>query len=201
MALLTRPRQRPLPGLAAAARLMLLALLVPLIAATVAAASQDESLTLERRVKAAFLYKFAGYVEWPAQAFASPNNEIVIGVVGADAVADELEQVVAGRRVGNRSLTVRRVSRADPDLKVHILFVGRGFDRAHSLELLSQTLGQPVLTVTEAESGLPTGSVINFVIVDNKVRFEISAAAAERNGLRLGSQLLAVARQVRMPPR
>lgn len=199
MALLTRPR--PPHPVAAALRLFLLVLVVPLFAAAVAATGDDEALALERRIKAAFLYKFAAYVEWPALAFEHPDDAIIIGVVGAEAVADELEQLVAGRRVGGRLLIVRRIPHADPQATAHILFVGRGVDPAPALDLLSRTAGQPVLTVSEADGGLPPGSVINFMIVDDKVRFEISAAAAERNGLRLGSQLLAVARRVRMPSR
>jgi len=197
MAFLIHRRLRLLPGLAAVVRL---ALAVLLSAATAAHAVEGDALTLERRVKAAFLYKFAGYVEWPAQTFVRPDEPVVIGVVGADALADELEQVVAGRRVGNRPLSTRRLSRVDPTAGVHILFVGRGVDRAQAFDLLARTHGEPVLTVTEADSGWLAGSVINFVIDNDKVRFQISAAAAEGNGLRLGSQLLAVAREVRRGP-
>lgn len=197
MAFLIHRRLRLLPGLAAGVQL---ALAVLLSAATAAHAVEGDALTLERRVKAAFLYKFAGYVEWPAQAFVGPDEPLVIGVVGADALADELEQVVAGRRVGSRPLSTRRLSRVDPTAGVHILFVGRGVDRAQAFDLLARTHGQPVLTVTEADSGWLAGSVINFVIDNDKVRFQISATAAEGNGLRLGSQLLAVAREVRRGP-
>ena len=188
-----RPRLRP--GFAAAAKRVALAIMV--ILASAASAVEDDASTLERRVKAAFLYKFAGYVEWPARAFVRPDEPVVIGVVGADALADELAQVIAGRRVGNRPLATRRLSRVDATAGVHILFVGRGVERRQASELLARTRGEPVLTVTETGNGWPAGSVINFVIDDDKVRFEISAAAAERNGLHLGSQLLAVAREVR----
>lgn len=168
-------------------------LVVAATAATVAIAGETDASALERRVKAAFLYKFAGYVEWPPSAFIRSEEPLVIGVVGDDAVADELAQVIAGRSAGNRPLTLRRLSRFDPAERVHVLFVGRGVERTQAAALLARTQDQPVLTVTEADNGLPTGSVINFVILDNKVRFEISAATAARNGLRLGSQLQAVA--------
>jgi len=194
MAYLSGRRPRLLARLAAALRL---ALAASLIAGSAVHAAEGDALTLERRVKAAFLYKFAGYVEWPAQAFVAPDEPVVIGVVGADALADELEQVVAGRRIGNRPLAVRRLSRVDPTEKVRILFVGRGVNRAQAFDLLAQTRGEPVLTVTEADNGWLAGSVINFVIDNHKVRFQISAAAAESNGLRLGSPLLAVAREVK----
>jgi len=197
MAFLTRRRLRPLTALAAAIRL---ALAVLLLVATPASAVEGDTSTLERRVKAAFLYKFAGYVEWPAEAFASPDEAVVIGVVGADALADELEQLVAGRRVGNRPLAMRRLSGTDPAARVHILFVGRSIDRSQAFQLLAQTQGRPVLTVTEADNSWLAGSVINFIIDNDKVRFGISAAAAEGNRLRLGSQLLAVAREVRKGP-
>ena len=195
MGLVIRPRSA-----AALAAATILALGVWLKTAAVAAAVEGEALTFERRVKAAFLYKFAGYVEWPPQAFAGPDDPVVIAVVGADAVAAELEQVVPGRRIGGRSITVHRLSRGESPEGEQILFIGRDVERAQAFELLSRARGKPMLTVTEADSGWPTGSVINFVIVDDKVRFEISAAAAGRNGLRLGSQLLAVARLARTEP-
>lgn len=156
------------------------------------ARAADDDSTLEQRVKAAFLYQFASYVEWPPGVFAQPTTPITIAVMGADMVAAELGQVVAGRTVGGRAVTVKRVRPGESLAGVHILFVGR----AESARL--GQLGQPraILTVTETDGALNQGSIINFVLVDRRVRFEIALDSAEKSGLKLSSRLLAVAQQV-----
>ena len=159
----------------------------------------DEDSTLEQRVKAAFLYQFAGYVEWPPNAFAQAATPITIAVLGADTLAAELSQVVTGRTVGGRSVVVRRVKPGDPLAGVHILFIGRA--EATRLSQLAQS-AQPraILTVTESDGALAQGSMINFVLVDRRVRFEVALDSAEKGGLKLSSRLLAVAQQVRTGP-
>jgi hypothetical protein len=162
------------------------------------AAAGEETLEIQQRIKAAFVYKFASYVEWPANAFAQPQSPVVIGIAGADAIARELEQSVAGRKVGERQLQVRRLARGEKAAGCcHILFVGG--ERRSVEDILASMQGHPVLTVTDTPSDHPRGSVVNFLVLDNRVRFDISREAAERNGLQLRSQLLAVARQVTAP--
>ena len=158
-------------------------------------AADDES-TLEQRVKAAFLYQFAGYVEWPSNVFAQPGAPITIAVLGADALAAELSQVVTGRTVGGRTVSVKRVKPGESLAGVHILFIGRA--ESERLSQLAQA-AQPraILTVTETDGALTKGSMINFVLVDRRVRFEVALDSAEKGGLRLSSRLLAVAQQVR----
>jgi len=166
------------------------------IAVFPSAASQDPSAAVEQ-IKAAFLYKFASYVEWPVGAFKEAESPLVIGVAGADDIADELERVVAGRNVSGRSVRVRRLTGGDNAGKCcQIVFIGSRNELAHVRELLGSTQGHPVLTVTDADAGHPKGSIINFLEATDRVRFDISRDAAERNGLQLRSQLLAVARQV-----
>jgi hypothetical protein len=81
---------------------------------------------LERAVKAAYVYKFLAYVDWPAAAFDTPDAPFVIGVLGSDAIADELRQIVAGRAVGERAVQVKRLREGDAVTGVHVLFVARG---------------------------------------------------------------------------
>jgi hypothetical protein len=147
------------------------------------------------QVKAAFLYKFGAFVEWPPKAFAEPGTAFMIGVLGADAVAEELEQISAGRTVHGRPVAVRRVKRGAPLAGLHVLFVGEA-QAARLHEILASAQGQPLLVVTDAADGLPDGSIINFVPVENKLRFDIAIATAERMRLRISSRLLAVARKV-----
>lgn len=162
------------------------------------AQAQDDAGALEQRVKAAFLYKFAGYVDWPAASFARPDTPLTIGVLGADAVANELAQAVAGRKHNERPIVVKRLKPGESLEGIHILFVGR--EAAGLRQVAQAAQSRSVLMVTESEGALAQGSVINFVVSDRKVRFDISLDSAEKSGLRLSSRLLAVAQQVRGTP-
>lgn len=148
----------------------------------------------EAAVKAAFLYKFAGYVEWPPPSFPSPETPYVIGVAGAEEVAAELERLVAGRTVNGRRVVARRVRDAAAAADVHVLFVGR--EDARLRELLRAAQRQPVLTVTDADRGLELGSVVALTLLEDRVGFEVSTLAAERGGLAISSRMLGVARRV-----
>lgn len=162
-------------------------------------AVQADAQAEEYRVKAAFLYKFGAYVEWPERSFASRESPLAIGVIGADALADELAQIVAGRNVNGRAVLVRRLHPGDSLRGVQVLFVGRvGNERL--TEILAATRDKAVLTVTESEKGLELGSTINFVIVDNRVRFDVAPPQADSRSLRISARLLAVARKVVSKP-
>ena len=148
---------------------------------------------LERRVKAAFLYKFLGYAEFPPGAFLDGASPVTIGVLGADDLAAELARAVAGRTVNNRPVVVRALRDTDAQVPLHLLFVG-GADAVRVGRLVRQA--DAMLVVTECEDGLRQGSVINFRIIDERVRFDVSLDAAERNGIKLSSRLLTVANRV-----
>jgi hypothetical protein len=160
------------------------------VAATAALAQREAP---EASVKAAFLYKFANYVEWPANAFATPTAPLVIGVAGADEIAGELERLAPGRSVNAHPLVVRRVKEGEPVRGVHILFIGRDLATAAALRAAQQ---QGALTVTESERGLEMGSAINFVTAGERVGFEVSLDSAEKGGHRISSRMLSVARRV-----
>jgi len=158
------------------------------------AESAASNAVLERRVKAAFLYKFLGYAEFPAGAFADASSPVVIGVVGADDLANVLAHIVSGRTVNNRAIVVRVLRDAELATPVHLLFIG-GFDAARVGRVV-RAAGGALLVVTECEGGLRQGSAINFRVVDERVRFDVALDAAERNGIRLSSRLLTVANHV-----
>jgi len=149
----------------------------------------------ESQIKAAFLYKFGGFVEWPMRAFARPDSAFTIGVLGADAVAAELEQVAGGRTVQGRPIAVKKLRRGESLAGVHLLFVGQS-ESARLADILAGAKGQPLLLVTEAEDGLARGSMINFITVEDKVRFDVALPQAERGELRISARLLSVARKV-----
>lgn len=167
------------------------------LAVAVPAAAQTVAVPLERAVKAAFVYKFLAYVEWPATSFDSADTPLVIGVQGADDIAAELQQIVAGRAVGDRPLQVKRLREGDAVAGLHVLVVGRS-EAARIAPLARALQGRPTLVVTESPAGLNAGSMINLVVAaDGRVRFEVALDPVERAGLKLSSRLLALAQAVR----
>lgn len=168
---------------------LLLAALMPLFA------HAQANTPLERQVKAAYLYKFASFVEWPEGSFARPDAPVVIGVAGADALAEQLEQTVAGHTANGRPLQVRRIKRGDSLAGIHMLFVASQ-DKGLAQELLSASRGQPVLTVTDADETFGLGSMINFVIADERLRFEVSLKHAAAARLKISARMLAAAYRV-----
>ncbi len=144
-------------------------------------------------VKAAYLFRFASYVEWPAGR--ASDAPFVFGVHGAEDVAVHLERLTAGRTLRGRPTQVKRV-RGPADLDdVQILFVGpRVFRGARALR--EAAAGRRILLVTDNRDGLEGGGVINFIEMNRHLRFEISLDAADRSGLRIDSALLSVAARV-----
>ncbi len=161
--------------------------------ALASAPAPAQPAALERSVKAAFLYKFLGYTEFPANAFGDAAAPVVIGVVGSEEMAAELARIVAGRTVHNRPIVVKQFRDAD-NPGVHLLFVA-GADCARAAGVLRQAR-PPMLLVTECGSGLQAGAIINFKIVEERVRFDVSLEAADKNNIKLSSRLLSVANHV-----
>jgi len=148
-----------------------------------------QSARLELQVKAAYLYKFAGFVDWPGTVFVRPDSPLVIGVAGNDELAAQLEQVVAGRGVGGHPLAVRRVHRGDPLAGLHVLYAA-GLDAA---ALLAGARGLPLLTVNDTEAA---PAMIRFQMVDGRLRFEVSLGQVGPSGLKVSARLLAAAWRV-----
>jgi hypothetical protein len=172
---------------------------VALVAAAIAplAPAQPPPSASERSVKAAFVYKFLGYVDWPADAFATADAPLTIGVMEADDLAGDLEEVVRGRVINGHPIDVRRMRPSDPLTALNVLFVGAPA-RGRLAALARAASARSILTISETEDGLAQGSVINFVVINGRVRFEVALDSAERAGIRLSSRLLAVAHIVRM---
>jgi len=147
-------------------------------------------------VKAAYLFRFAQYVEWPD---APSDAPFVIAVNGAEDVAVHLERLLPGMTVNNRRVIVRRISRVQELDGVHILYIGaQAFSRTRALR--ERAIHKPILLVTEDEDGIDGGGVINFIEVNRNLRFEISLNAADRSGLKINSALLSVAARVERRP-
>jgi hypothetical protein len=154
---------------------------------------------LERNVKAAFLYKFLGYIDFPPSAMPAAGEPFVVGVLGADGapddVADEVRRISAGRGLNGHPVEVRKLRRAEQAHGLHLLFIADD-DDADVDKALAAVRRTPVLTVTETRGSPRADSVINFRVVDERVRFEVSLEATDKNNLRLSSRLLAVAYRV-----
>ncbi|HVR99808.1 MAG TPA: YfiR family protein [Thermoanaerobaculia bacterium] len=167
-----------------------LAALLVLAAAAPAGLRAQTPEELEYQVKAAFLYNFTKFVEWPAEAFANERSPIVLCVAGEDRLGRSLEALVRGETVGGRSLVVDRA--AGNYRACHLLFVGQS-ERERFSQVLDGVQGGDVLTVGEAPGFLEAGGLINFVMEKGKVRFAIHQAAAERSRLKISSKLMRLA--------
>ncbi len=151
---------------------------------------------LEYEVKAAFLYNFAKFVEWPPEAYSGAEEPIVLCVAGNDPFGASLDRTVNGRSAHGRTIVVRREVDAGQIASCHLLFVPE-VETSQVARIVQSVSGASVLTVGESPGFLDAGGMIGLVIDEGKVRFEINAGVAERGGLRLSSQILKLARSVR----
>jgi hypothetical protein len=152
-----------------------------------------ETAPLELAVKATYLYKFAPFVEWPATAFATPSSSLNLCVIGDDPFGNMLDRAVNGQRAGDHQIIVRRSARAAPGC--HILYAAGSSDQSVR-DILDAVRGTPVLAVTDQGQDGARG-IVNLVVQENKVRFEIDDRAAVESGLVISSKLLSLAVRVR----
>jgi hypothetical protein len=159
-------------------------------------ASAQSARAPEYEVKAAFLYNFAKFVEWPANAFAHASAPLRICVLGRDPFGRSLTSITQGKSISGRPLVSKQVQAPAETRSCHILFLSRS--DSESLKQTLDAIGDlPVLTVGESDDFLKLGGMINFVLEEDRVRFEINLRASESHRLKLSSKLLAVARVVK----
>jgi hypothetical protein len=151
----------------------------------------------EYDVKAAFLYNFTKFVDWPPAAFPDPNS-LRICVLGDDPFGHSL-QAVEGEQVANHKLIVTRTDSISRPGGCQILFISRS-EQGRLKQILAAVKGSPVLTVGDTEKFVDQGVIINFILDGSKVRFEINTGAADQAGLRISSKLLQLARRVVTEP-
>jgi hypothetical protein len=140
-------------------------------------------------VKAAFLFNFGKFVEWPAQAFADTGENFIVGVLGDDPFGAILDETIVGKTVQGKKLVAKRFSRVKDVSRCHILFISSS-EEARLTEILSALGHSSVLTVAEMPEFARRGGIIRFRMENNKVRFEINLSAAQRARLSVRSQLL-----------
>ena len=174
------------------ARLLLLAWLFCAIAP---AQAQSSAATLDQ-VKAAYLFKFASFVEWPDASFARPDSALQIGVAGSDALAEQLERMVAGRSVNGHPVRVRRLRAGEALGELHIIFLDKSLDRGAMGAILGAARGQSLLTVSDSGEAMTLGCMINFLVADDKLRFDVALNHVTPSRLRISARMLAVAHKV-----
>jgi hypothetical protein len=166
------------------------------IPAAAARADMEPTQRRECELKAAFIYNFTKFIEWPPRSFADGNAPFVIGIVGNSPCTGVLESMVEQRRVGERRIEVHPVRSAAELLSVQLLYVGAGEEQA--LTTWSGRIDSlPLVTVGESPEFASGGGAITLRRQDDKVRFEINVRSAEHSGVKLSSQLLKLAMAVR----
>jgi len=155
-----------------------------------------DSVSVEYQVKAAYLAKFGYFVDW-SKTPAAQSHATVLCVAGDDPFGDALESVTAGQRIGERTIVIRRLKSVTRDSGCDILYLGE-LDGQSLEEALDALNGVSVLTVTDAARGDGRkAGIIDFVVQNNRVRFNIDDEAAARNGITISSHLLNLALSVK----
>jgi hypothetical protein len=155
----------------------------------------DSTAPTEYEVKAAFIYNFAKYVRWPEASTSETRKPFVIGVIGRDPFGQALDDAVRGQSLEGRAVVVRRLSKVEEVADCDILFISSS--EKNNLQRIFQALREaPVLTIGDMDRFAERGGIINLTTEEKRVRFEINVEAAERAGLKPGSQLLRLARIV-----
>ena len=146
----------------------------------------------EYQVKAKFLYNFARFVTWPPGRFADKNTPITIAIIGNDPFGIDIDKTVEGKRIHGRGIEIRHSQNIDTLEFCHILYIGVD-EKTQLKKVLTQVKDRSILTVGESAEFLQAGGIINFVLRDNKVRFEINLEMARRSRIWISAQLLKLA--------
>jgi hypothetical protein len=171
------------------------ALVYLLLAGSMALGQQRPS---EYQVEAAYLYNFGRFVEWPAKG-ATQNSSFTICVLGEDPFGQALDATLSGETIGNQKVTARRISSAQMSTDCQILFISSS--EANRLNKIIEALDKnAVLTVSDIPQFSQRQGMIQFVLEENRIRFEVNLTATQRAGLTLSSELLKVATAVRKSP-
>lgn len=158
----------------------------------------DDAPTAEYQIKAAFLCKFGNYVEWPGTEASTGrirDRPFEIGVVATEAFFQMVKSAAAGQTVDGRPIAVRRLQRDDTLKDLDLMFVARSSEGL-GIELLLASKGLPILTVTETLAATDVRGMVNFLVIDDKVKFDIQVPPAAAAHLRISSRLLSLAHNV-----
>jgi len=171
-------------------------LLAPLLSPIVRPADPQARSPSEYEVKAAFVYNFARFIEWPPEAYPDGVAGLVAPLLGDDPFPGVPGEVLRGKSAQGRALATRRLRWGQDVQGCHILYVSPS-ERARLGQILENVRGQSILTIGDTDGFAQLGGIVNFVLEDGKVRFEINPESAGRARLRISSRLLTLARIIR----
>lgn len=157
------------------------------------AAASDDAALPEPQIKAAYILNFARYASWPAAAFADARAPLVVCMLGQGTA--DIAQQLQSRAAGGHPLELRSIARIDDSAGCHALYVAPT-ERAHQAALLARLHDQAILTIGDSSTFLTDGGMINLLLVDGSIRFEVNLAAAKRGGMSLNPRVLALAERV-----
>lgn len=149
----------------------------------------------EYQVKAAFIYNFARFVDWPTQAFTSATSPMVIGVLGENVFGNNIEQIISGRSIQGHPLEFKEFSSVTDATNCQVIFISDS-EKYHLSKILGRLRDTNILTVSQMDNFTDNGGMIRLLIVEDKVRFEINNTAAKKAGLAISSKLLSLAVKV-----
>ncbi len=158
-------------------------------------ASSQSRTTSEYQVKAAFLFHFAQFVEWPEETFKDANGPLTYCTIGNDPFHGSLDAALNGKTIGARSFRVLHFKQPQDIQGCQVLFIGAE-EKKFLPSILAGVKGKTVLTVGESEHFVQEGGMIGFLLEENKIRFEVNLEAAQKAKLRISSRLLALAKSV-----
>lgn len=175
--------------------LLLFAFAASVLSCATAAAGQSDDRPGEYDVKAAFLFNFTKFVEWPDSAFDDAQAPIVIAIIGDDPFGDSLAGIIAGQKVQGRSIVVRERHFGEDLRHCQVLFISAS-ERKRSAEILANVHDASVLTVSDIDGFAEAGGAIEFVLQEKRVRFVVNLDAAKQSKLHVSAKLLALARVI-----
>jgi hypothetical protein len=146
----------------------------------------------EYQLKAAFLYNFAKFIDWPPEALADAKAPFVIGILGDNPFGNDLEHVIAGKKINDRSILVQAFHTVAEAGHCQILFICSS-EKKHFSEIIQSLQHSPILTISESDQFIESGGMVNFVQEAGKIRFQINDEAAKAARLKISSKLLSLA--------
>lgn len=170
---------------------MVFGLCLGLLLAASSGRSQVPQLS-EYQIKAAFLYNFGRFIDWPADAFVNGSSPFVFGILGDNPFGKTLDQAFTGKNLNGHPVVVQVVHSLPEASHCHILFICSS-EKSHLEKIIQSLHAASVLTVSESTQFIDDGGMINFVTIDNKVRFQINNGAAKAARLKISSKLLGLA--------
>src|SRR5665213_2368272 len=163
--------------------------LIPGLFLAAAAGRAQVSQPSEYQLKSAFIYNFAKFIDWPTETSTNDKPPFIIGVLGDNPFGNNLEQIIAGKQINERPVSVQFFHTAAEATNCQILFISKS-EKKHFSEIIKSLHGIAILTVSETDQFIESGGMINFVEADSKIRFQINDKAAQAAGLKISSKLL-----------